>query len=37
MNFLAMALKGKKVGFDKVLKMIDEMTALLGKGAGHRR
>merc|ERR1719324_2287092 len=29
LNFLALALQGKKVNFDKVLKMIDEMVAVL--------
>jgi septal ring factor EnvC (AmiA/AmiB activator) len=29
LDFIALALHGKKIGFDKVLKMIDEMTALL--------
>eukprot|EP00747_Dinoflagellata_sp_TGD_P152350 gnl/TRDRNA2_/TRDRNA2_177293_c8_seq3.p1 gnl/TRDRNA2_/TRDRNA2_177293_c8~~gnl/TRDRNA2_/TRDRNA2_177293_c8_seq3.p1 ORF type:complete len:364 (+),score=146.59 gnl/TRDRNA2_/TRDRNA2_177293_c8_seq3:92-1093(+) len=29
LDFLAMALHGKKVGFDKVLKLIDEMVATL--------
>jgi len=28
-DFIAMAIKGKKIGFDKVIKMIDEMTATL--------
>jgi hypothetical protein len=31
LNLIALALKGKKVSFDKVLGMIDEMTALLKK------
>jgi len=31
LNFIALALKGKAVNFDKVIKMIDEMVALLGK------
>jgi DNA repair exonuclease SbcCD ATPase subunit len=31
LNFLALALQGKKVGFDKVLAMIDGMVELLGK------
>jgi peptidoglycan hydrolase CwlO-like protein len=31
LNLIALALKGKKVSFDKVLTMIDEMTALLKK------
>jgi len=31
MNFLVLALKGKKVSFAKVLKMIDEMVVILGK------
>lgn len=30
-NFLALAMQGKKVGFDKVLAMIDGMVELLGK------
>merc|ERR1719506_3386480 len=30
LNLIALALKGKKVSFDKVLKMIDDMVALLG-------
>merc|ERR1719310_1833635 len=30
-NLIALALKGKKVSFEKVLKMIDDMVALLGK------
>jgi septal ring factor EnvC (AmiA/AmiB activator) len=30
-NFLALAMQGKKVGFDKVLGMIDGMVELLGK------
>jgi len=30
-NFLALAMQGKKVGFDKVLAMIDGMVTLLGK------
>jgi len=29
LNLISLALKGKKVSFDKVLKMIDEMSALL--------
>merc|ERR1719324_640444 len=29
LNFLSLALQGKKVNFDKVLKMIDEMVAVL--------
>merc|ERR1719321_6499 len=29
LNLIALALKGKKVSFDKVLKMIDDMVALL--------
>jgi outer membrane murein-binding lipoprotein Lpp len=29
LDFIALALHGKKIGFEKVLKMIDEMTALL--------
>jgi len=31
LNLIALALKGKKVSFDKVLKMIDDMAALLKK------
>jgi septal ring factor EnvC (AmiA/AmiB activator) len=31
MDLIALALKGKKVNFDKVIKMIDDMVALLGK------
>jgi peptidoglycan hydrolase CwlO-like protein len=31
LNLISLALKGKKVSFDKVLKMVDEMAALLGK------
>merc|ERR1712224_173971 len=30
-NFLALAMQGKKVGFDKVVSMIDGMVTLLGK------
>merc|ERR1719331_3764431 len=30
LNLIALALKGKKVSFDKVLKMIDDMVTLLG-------
>merc|ERR1719272_1617217 len=30
LNFIALALQGKKVNFSKVLKMIDEMVAVLG-------
>jgi hypothetical protein len=30
LNLIALALKGKKVSFDKVLKMIDDMVVLLG-------
>jgi len=30
-NLITMALKGKKVSFDKVLKMVDNMVALLGQ------
>merc|ERR1719482_909006 len=30
-NLIALALKGKKVSFTKVLKMIDDMVTLLGK------
>eukprot|EP00928_Gymnodinium_smaydae_P062991 TRINITY_DN466_c0_g1_i1.p1 TRINITY_DN466_c0_g1~~TRINITY_DN466_c0_g1_i1.p1 ORF type:complete len:726 (+),score=259.64 TRINITY_DN466_c0_g1_i1:69-2246(+) len=31
LSFIALALHGQKIGFDKVLSMIDEMTALLKK------
>merc|ERR1719453_2671890 len=31
MSFIALALQGKKVGFEKVLKMIDEMVVTLGQ------
>jgi len=31
LDLIALALKGKKVNFDKVIKMIDEMVALLAK------
>jgi septal ring factor EnvC (AmiA/AmiB activator) len=31
LNFIALALAGKKVSFDKVVGMIDEMVAVLGK------
>jgi len=30
-DLISLALKGKKVSFDKVLKMVDDMVALLGK------
>lgn len=30
-DFIALALRGKKVGFEKVIKMIDDMVALLKK------
>jgi len=30
LNFIALALQGKKVNFDKVVKMIDEMVKVLG-------
>jgi hypothetical protein len=30
LNLISLALKGKKVSFDKVLKMIDDMVTLLG-------
>ena len=30
-NFIALALRGKKAGFEKVLKMIDEMSVVLDK------
>merc|ERR1719276_134266 len=29
LDFIALAIQGKKIGFDKVIKMIDEMTATL--------
>merc|ERR1719502_559954 len=31
LDMILMAIRGKKVGFDKVLKLIDNMVALLGK------
>jgi chromosome segregation ATPase len=31
LDFIAMAINGKKIGFDKVIKMIDEMVATLKK------
>merc|ERR1719271_625451 len=31
LDLISLALKGKKVSFDKVIKMIDDMVALLGK------
>jgi chromosome segregation ATPase len=31
LNFIALALHGKKVGFDKVVAMIDDMIGVLGK------
>jgi len=31
LDFIALAIQGKKIGFDKVLKMIDEMVATLKK------
>jgi len=31
LDFIAMAIKGKKIGFDKVIKMIDEMVVTLKK------
>jgi peptidoglycan hydrolase CwlO-like protein len=31
LDLISLALKGKKVSFDKVLKMVDDMVALLGK------
>merc|ERR1719263_1686433 len=31
LSFILMALRGKKVGFEKVLKMIDELVTQLGK------
>merc|ERR1719380_272851 len=30
-DLIALALRGKKVNFDKVIKMIDDMVVLLGK------
>merc|ERR1719482_1586071 len=29
LDFIALAIKGKKIGFEKVIKMIDEMVATL--------
>merc|ERR1719287_283923 len=29
LDFIALALRGKKIGFDKVIKMIDDLTATL--------
>merc|ERR1719155_353766 len=29
LDFIALAIQGKKIGFDKVIKMIDEMVATL--------
>merc|ERR550514_254896 len=34
-DLLALALKGKKVNFDKVIKMVDEMVALLAEEQTH--
>jgi predicted nucleic acid-binding Zn-ribbon protein len=34
LNFLVLALRGKKIGFEKVITMIDEMMALLKKEQG---
>jgi hypothetical protein len=34
LNLIALALKGKKVSFDKVLTMIDDMCALLKARTG---
>merc|ERR1719240_1967502 len=31
LNLISLALKGKKVSFDKVLKMIEDMVSLLGQ------
>merc|ERR1711862_567263 len=31
MDLISLALQGKKIGFGKVIKMIDDMVALLGK------
>jgi septal ring factor EnvC (AmiA/AmiB activator) len=31
LNFIMMALRGKKIGFEKVIKMVDEMVATLKK------
>merc|ERR1719261_1079422 len=31
LDFIALAIQGKKVSFDKVIKMIDDMVVLLGK------
>jgi len=31
MDMIALMLRGKKVGFDKIIKMIDDMVALLGE------
>merc|ERR1719240_1263051 len=31
LNLISLAIKGKKVSFDKVLKMIDDMVSLLGQ------
>merc|ERR1719502_627843 len=31
LDFIALAIRGKKVSFEKVIQMIDEMVALLGK------
>jgi len=29
LDFIAMAIKGKKIGFDKIIKLIDELVATL--------
>merc|ERR1719183_532154 len=34
LDFIALALSGKKVGFEKVIKMCDDMVALLTKEQG---
>merc|ERR1719387_1219757 len=31
LNFLALAMQGKKVGFEKVIAMVDDMVVILGK------
>merc|ERR1711868_36856 len=31
LDFIALALQGKKIGFEKVIKMCDDMVALLNK------
>jgi chromosome segregation ATPase len=33
-GFVSLALSGKKIGFEKVIKLIDDMVALLGKEQG---